>query len=81
MASEQTIQLPPDSTANKNLLRAFEVTVGDSTTLQQAIVFADADGHLVATLGTGLSVGDAQSRQLLTEIRDQLQLVVGLLGG
>lgn len=85
MPTEQTIQLPPDATANKNLMRALSLTTEGSTTgtanttLQEAVTLADADGNLIPAWN-GLSVADAEMRGLLTDIRDSLQLIVGILG-
>lgn len=83
MSSDQTIQLPTDATANKNLLRAFTVNVPSGTTgtvnatLEQAVVVADADGNLVSAWN-GLSVADPESRALLGDIRDRLDILIGL---
>lgn len=86
MSSDQTIQLPPDSsTANKNLLRAFTVNVPSGTTgtvnatVQQAVVLADADGNLVSAWN-GLNVSDPESRALLGDIRDRLDILIHILG-
>jgi len=74
--TEQTIQLPPDSVAGKNLLRAFAVQLGESATLEQVLVLADADGNVVSVLPGGLAVADATSRQLLSDIRDRLDILI-----
>lgn len=86
MSTDQTIQLPPDiTTANKNLLRGFAVNVASGTagtanaTFQQVAVLADADGNLVSAW-SGLSVADPESRALLGDIRDRLDILIGLFG-
>ena len=68
--TEQTIQLPPDSIAGKNLLRAFSVQVGENTTLAQVMVLADADGNVISTLRSGGEL------ELLAEIRDRLDILI-----
>lgn len=84
MSTDQTIQLPVDATANKNLLRAFTVNVNSAVagttnaTLEQVVVLSDADGNVVRAW-RGLDVNDDETRTLLGEIRDSLQLIVGLL--
>ena len=81
MINEQTIQLPPDSTANKNLLRAATITLPNNTTpLEQVIILADSDGNPVNVLHGGLVVIDESSRQLLSDIRDRLDILIDAIG-
>lgn len=85
MINEQTIQLPPDASANKNLLRAFSVNLPTGTAgtanaeLHQVIAIADEFGNVVGVSAGGLAVQDDTSRQLLADIRDRLDMVISLL--
>ena len=81
--SNTPIQLPPDVTpANKNLMVAFPVTLSDGTTsLIQAVVLADASGNVVNIEGGALSVVNGAEVHLLAEIRDRLDILIGLMEG
>lgn len=85
MSTDQTIQLPVDATANKNLLRAFTVNVNSAVagatnaTLEQVVVLSDADGNVISAWH-GLNVADDESRALLRDVRDRLDILIGLFG-
>ena len=76
--AEQTIQLPPDSVAGKNLLRAIEVDLPTGSTFQQVIILADASGNLVGTVAGALMVTDDSQLSILADIRDRLDVLISL---
>lgn len=76
MPTETLIQLPVDSTPNKNLLRGFGVAVGSNTVVVQALALSDPDGN-VATVDHGsLLVASPDIVGLLTDIRERLDILI-----
>lgn len=86
---EQTVQLPVDSTANKNLFRVVQVlpasalaeyTASGFAPMQEVVALAGDDGTIVGVVdGGALRASDEGVQQLLRAICLRLDLIGGAL--